>query len=125
MARKKDIASLISGIVGASEPQTSTSEGVDLPKETVEALHITPEIEERLNAVRRANVGRGRPKKYSEEERIERNFRATFVVSRETIRKVKYISLMDSKLLKDVIDEALGEYIAKWERKNGDINLPR
>ena len=45
-------------------------------------------------------------------------------MSREIVRKVKYISLMDSKLLKDVIAEALTSYIEKWEDENGKINLP-
>lgn len=123
MAKKKDIASLLNGIMGNDPaPLPSSDEQGNIPKETAEALEISPDLEEKLNAVRRARVGR--PRKYSDNERREREFRATFVVSREIVRKVKYISLMDSKLLKDVIAEALTSYIEKWEDENGKINLP-
>lgn len=123
MARKKDIASLIKGIVGEDTPLPSTDEQGNIPKETAEALRIDPDLEEKLNKVRRAKVGR--PRKYSESEARERGFRATFIVEKDTIRKIKYISLMDSKLLKDVIAEALTSYIEEWESSNGVINLPK
>lgn len=117
MARNKDIGDLINGIIG-KEPQPQ-----DLPKETAEALRITPEMEEQLNAVRRANVGR--PSKHSQKKPIGREHRATFIVDKDLIRKVKYISLADSKLLKDVISEGLTSYVEEWEKKNGVINLPK
>ena len=40
-----------------------------------------------------------------------------------SIRKLKYISLADSRLLKDIVSAALSEYIAQWETANGVINL--
>lgn len=122
MARKKDIASLVSALAG-NEPAILPSEDEqgNLPTATAEALHIDSDLEDKLNKVRRAKVGR--PKKYDEAERRERENRATFIVSRELVRKVKYISLMDSRLVKDVIADALSEYIAKWETANGIINL--
>lgn len=124
MAKKKDIAKLVRAIAG-SEPQPlpREDENGNIPTETVEALHVSDELVEKLNKVRKAKVGR--PRKYDEAERREREFRATFVVSRELVRKVKYISLMDSRLLKDVIAEALSKYIAEWETSNGIINLPK
>lgn len=122
MARKKDIASLIKGIVG-DEPAILPSEDEkgNLPTSTAEALHIDEELQEKLNKVRRAKVGR--PKKYDEAERRERENRATFIVSKELVRKVKYISLKDSRLVKDIVADALSEYITEWETKNGVINL--
>lgn len=121
---KKDISNLINGIVGNDPaPLRAEDEQGNIPKETAEALNLSPDLEEKLNAVRRAKVGR--PKKYSEEERRERENRATFVVSRDLVRKVKYISLLDSKLLKDIIAEALTSYIEKWEDQHGKINLPK
>lgn len=122
MARKKDIASLIKGIVG-DEPAIlpSADEQGNLPTSTAEALHIDSDLEEKLNQVRRAKVGR--PRKYDEAERRERENRATFIVSKELVRKVKYISLKDSRLVKDIVADALSEYITEWETKNGVINL--
>ena len=49
--------------------------------------------------------------------------RTTFIVDPELIRKVKYISLVESSLLKDVISEALTSYIEAWESENGKIRL--
>lgn len=122
MARKKDIASLVSEIAGR-EPVILPREDEqgNLPTETATALHVDSDLEEKLNKVRRAKVGR--PKKYDEAERRERENRATFIVSKELVRKVKYISLMDSRLVKDVIADALNGYITEWETKNGVINL--
>ncbi len=124
MAKKKDIAKLVQQIAGREpQPLLREDENGNIPTETVEALHVSDELVEKLNKVRKAKVGR--PRKYDEAERREREFRATFVVSRELVRKVKYISLMDSRLLKDVIAEALSKYIAEWETSNGIINLPK
>lgn len=123
-SKKKDIENLINGIVGEPHQELRTEdENGNVAPEVVEQLGITPEMEEQLNAVRRAKVGRpkGRPRK---EDKSKYEGRATFVVDTRLIRKVKYISLMDSKLLKDVISEALSAYIRKWENANGYINLP-
>lgn len=119
---KKDIQSLISGIAG-KEPQINsllqaTPTG-ELPKETAEALGIDEELQEKLNAVRRAKVGR--PKRSVLP--VGREHRATFIVDKEIIRKVKYISLMQSRLLKDIIADALNTYIEGWEKENGKIDL--
>ena len=116
MAKKNtNIASLINGIVNDT-PQEKNAHR-DIPTSVVEELDIAPELVERLNTVRRANVGRiagrntAKPKEH----------RATFLVSEEIVQKLKYISLMDCRLLKDVVTEALTEAIAKWESENGTI----
>ncbi len=120
MAKKKDITNLISGILGNSQP--SGKEPLD--KEVVKELGITPDLEEKLNQVRREKVGRpkgtGRKDKNQEPET-----RATFVVNPDIVLKVKYIALMDSRLLKDVISEALTSYIDEWESNNQVIKLPK
>lgn len=48
-----------------------------------------------------------------------------FIVDPDQIRKVKYISLVESSLMKDVISNALTTYIETWETKNGKIRLPK
>ena len=39
----------------------------------------------------------------------------------DSVRAIEYISYKDKKTLTDLIDEALYDLIAKWERKNGAI----
>lgn len=63
----------------------------------------------------------GRPKKNDGND----NTRATFIVSAELLRKIKYISLMDDRLQSDVVGEALSLYVSKWELDNGKIKLPK
>lgn len=118
MGRKRDIASFVNSIVGEEpEPQP-------LPKETAAELQITPEMEEALNAVRKANTGR--PRKNEERQRNPTNERrTTFILDIDLVRKIKYISLADARLLKDVVGEAFADYIEKWENENGTITLPK
>ena len=51
--------------------------------------------------------------------------RATFIVYPDLLQKVKYISLVEGALLKDVISEALNNYVDKWETDNRKIRLPK
>lgn len=125
MARNKRIGDMIQGIVGNKTPdpvETSTENG-DVSPELVESLEITPEMEEALNEVRKRKVGR--PRKDAAERKKPNEGRATFVVDNRLIRKVKYISLVEARLLKDIISEALSDYISKWENENEPIKLPR
>lgn len=125
MARNKRIGDMIQGIVGNKTPdpvETSTENG-DVSPELVESLEITPEMEEALNEVRKRKVGR--PRKDAAERKNPNEGRATFVVDNRLIRKVKYISLVEARLLKDIISEALSDYISKWENENEPIKLPR
>lgn len=125
MARNKRIGDMIQGIVGNKTPdpvETSTESG-DVSPELVESLEITPEMEEALNEVRKRKVGR--PRKDAAERKNPNEGRATFVVDNRLIRKIKYISLVEARLLKDIISEALSDYISKWENENEPIKLPR
>ena len=47
--------------------------------------------------------------------------RTSFILHADTMKKIKYISLMDEKDITTSIDEALQDYISKWEKKNGPI----
>lgn len=51
--------------------------------------------------------------------------RATFIVDPDLLQKVKYISLVEGALLKEVISEALNNYVDKWETDNRKIRLPK
>nr|CDL65541.1 unnamed protein product [uncultured bacterium] len=130
MAKKKDLANLVGGIIGKDKEETPVlpnneptgTQETDLPSEVVETLEVTPEMEDRLNALRRAKVGRptGTGRKEPKNET-----RATFIVNPEQVRKIKYISLAEGRLHKDVIGDALARYIEEWESRNGIINLPK
>lgn len=71
---------------------------------------------------------RGRPKtstreitKSSQEGTKEKETRATFIVNEELLDKLKAIAYWDRVLIKDVVNTALQEIVAKYEKKNGDI----
>lgn len=71
---------------------------------------------------------RGRPvtqtkeiTKSSQEGTKEKETRATFIVNEELLEKLKAIAYWDRKLIKEVVDTALQEAVAKYEKKNGDI----
>lgn len=83
---------------------------------------MTEEMKENLEAKRRQNVGR--PRK-GETGKQTNEVRATFIVDPEVVRKLKYVSLAEGSLLKDVIAEALNSYLDTWESENGKIRLPK
>lgn len=71
---------------------------------------------------------RGRPvtqtkeiTKSSQEGTKEKETRATFIVNEELLDKLKAIAYWDRVLIKEVVDTALQETVAKYEKKNGDI----
>ncbi len=112
---KKNLASL-NGIMG------------EKPVENIENIQessvseVTDTMRENLETKRRQNVVR--PRKDASGSKAEET-RATFIVDPELIRKVKFISLVESTLLKDVISDALTSYIEAWESENGKIRLPK
>ena len=59
--------------------------------------------------------------KSSQEGTKEKETRATFIVNEELLDKLKAIAYWDRKLIKEVVDTALQEAVAKYEKKNGDI----
>jgi len=72
---------------------------------------------------------RGRPvtqtkeiTKSSQEGTKENETRATFIINEELLEKLKAMAYWDRCLIKDVINTALQETVAKYEKKNGDIN---
>ena len=117
---KKNLASLMNGIMGEAKPKEPEVSS-DIPQE-VPVSEVTEEMKDNLETKRRQNVGR--PRK-GESSSKTNEVRATFIVDPELIRKVKYISLVESALLKDVISDALISYIEAWEIENGKIRLPK
>lgn len=71
---------------------------------------------------------RGRPvtqtkeiTKSSQEGTKDKETRATFIVNEDLLEKLKAIAYWDRKLIKEVVDTALQDIVAKYEKKNGDI----
>ena len=93
-------------------------------KEATETA-ATEQMKSKLEAKRRENVGRPKKGESAKSAKKPQEIRATFIVDPDLIRKVKYISLVEGILLKDVISEALNNYVEVWEEKNKQIRLPK
>lgn len=121
MANKKSLERLVGGIIGEPQPMETRE---TLSNEAQESIVVSDELKEALNRERTKNVGRPKKGVYSPERGTkEDETRATFIVNKKNLRKVKYISLMETRQIKDVIGEALSDYIEKWEQENRIINL--
>ena len=93
-------------------------------KEATETA-ATEQMKSKLEAKRRENVGRPKKGETAKSAKKPQEIRATFIVNPDLLRKVKYISLVEGILLKDVISEALNNYVDAWEEKNKKIRLPK
>ena len=93
-------------------------------KEATETA-ATEQMKSKLEAKRRENVGRPKKGETAKSVKKAQEIRATFIVDPDLLRKVKYISLVEGILLKDVISEALNNYVDAWEEKNKKIRLPK
>lgn len=93
-------------------------------KEATE-MAATEQMKSKLEAKRRENVGRPKKDEAGKSAKKPQEIRATFIVDPDLVRKVKYISLVEGILLKDVISEALNNYVDIWEEKNKKIRLPK
>lgn len=119
MSSKKSLERLVAGITGEPQP----IERGELPQEVENALQVSEELKEALNRERTKDAGR-RTGVYSPERGTKKNeTRATFIVNKQQLRKIKYISLVDTRQIKAIIGEALTDYLNKWEAANGKINI--
>ena len=106
------------------EQQHAVTEEASVQRE-VPATTSTEKMKSKLEAKRRANVGRPKKGETAKSAKKPQEIRATFIVNPDLLRKVKYISLVEGILLKDVISEALNNYVDGWEEKNKKIRLPK
>ena len=74
----------------------------------------------------------GRPKtqkkkvtKTSEEGTLADETRATFIVNKSDLEKLKAIAYWDRMRIKDVMAQMLKDRIAKYEKKNGKVKIPK
>ena len=107
-----------------NESSKATSSKV-IPKQEATETAATEQMKSKLNAKRRENVGRPKKGEPAKSTKKPQEIRATFIVDPDLLRKVKYISLVEGILLKDVISEALNNYVDAWEEKNKKIRLPK
>lgn len=106
------------------ESPKATSSKVISKQEATETA-ATEQMKSKLEAKRRENVGRPKKGETAKSAKKPQEIRATFIVDPDLLRKVKYISLVEGILLKDVISEALNNYVDAWEEKNKKIRLPK
>ncbi len=107
-----------------NESPKATSSKV-IPKQEANETAATEQMKSKLEAKRRENVGRPKKGETAKSSKKPQEIRATFIVDPDLVRKVKYISLVEGILLKDVISEALNNYVDVWEEKNKKIRLPK
>lgn len=107
-----------------NESQKATSSKV-APKQEATETAATEQMKSKLEAKRRENVGRPKKGEPAKSAKKTQEIRATFIVDPDLLRKVKYISLVEGILLKDVISEALSSHVDAWEEKNKKIRLPK
>lgn len=145
---KKNLSLWMDGFMGEANP---TDQAKELPQEQqveqTQEQAVAKEVQEQQRAVtgeasvqrevpatastekmkskRRENVGRPKKGEPAKSAKKPQEIRATFIVDPDLLRKVKYISLVEGILLKDVISEALSNYVDAWEEKNKKIRLPK
>ena len=63
--------------------------------------------------------------KNEEKKVVFKETKSTFVVRCDQLDKLKAISYMERKMIKNVLEEALTLYIEKYEKNNGQVILPK
>ncbi len=134
---KKNLSLLMNGFIGENKQSVNEQEvQIQEPENTQGSQegNITSSPSEtentqlmkaKLEAKRKENVGRPKKGEAAKNAKKPQEIRATFIVDPDLLRKVKYISLVEGTLLKDVINEALNNYVDGWEEMNKKIRLPK
>ena len=55
---------------------------------------------------------------------LKEETRATFIVNKELLIKLKSISFWERKRIKSVVNDAFKIFIATYEKKNGTVQIP-
>ena len=63
-------------------------------------------------------MAKGRKPKTDQSEEMKRT---SFILRTSISKKLNYIKVMDDAEITDLVDEALSDFIVKWEKKNGII----
>lgn len=141
MAKKRNTASLIDRFTSGSAKteqrerpaglqageSSNNPQDYELTQEEAETLQVSPELLEALNKHRHKNVGRPKvgTSKPQEDRLMYGDTRFTIIVKKDIQQKLKYISAIETRTLKDIIGEVLGGYVDEWEAANGSIRLKK
>lgn len=109
---KKNLASLMSGIIGESSPSLMAE---NAPQEAENSS-----VETISTAAKAVSVKRGRPVVNKEPVTP-----VTFNAPESVLSKLKYISFVDGTTQKNIIISSLLSYIEAWEADYGKIVLPK
>ena len=103
MKSKERLKSLLGAITeNPKQEEASAMENENqVSQEITERLGLSPDMVEQLNAIRKEKTGR--PKGRKNGETTPKEDRATFIVSKDITRKLKYIALFETRLYKDLI----------------------
>lgn len=57
----------------------------------------------------------------TKQDTIKKDTAVTFRLEPELIKKMKFVAFTDETTQTAIVDQALKDYFAKWEKKNGPI----
>lgn len=111
MARR-NITGVLSGIIG--EPQIPEGD----KREAEAAPGIVPKEE---------NTSASSPveKKVKREFAQNEETRGCFILSKQVLKKIKYVAAVDGISQKQILHEALTAYLEKWEAENHKIKFTK
>lgn len=70
-----------------------------------------------------------KPSLESRERKLQKNLskeiRVTLIINEEYVDKIKSVSFMERKLIKEIWNDAIGSYLKSYEQKNGEIPMPK
>lgn len=117
--KEGDIAELFSLESQLGTPGKEISQEIELSKEELldqVSEDLRPEILRKRSQLKGLS-NRGRKKK----EDSESYTRMTFVVNIKQLEKIREICYRDSTFAKDIIEEALGIYLKRYEKERGEV----
>lgn len=120
---KKNLASLMDGIIGDDSIRENQESAIPKTSETSDSSDNSELSGADKTGVQYTRRKPGRPPK-SAADRLE-EVRATIIVEPDVLKKIKYISLIEGSMIKEVMNEAFRSYISAWEAANGKIRLPQ
>lgn len=53
------------------------------------------------------------------------DMRKTYIVNTITANEIEAIAFYEGSKIKDIVNAALTEYVAKWKNENGELRLPK
>ncbi len=63
--------------------------------------------------------------KSEKNRQVKKETKATFIILSDQLDKLRAISYMERKMIKNVLRDALSLYIDKYEKENSSVPLPK